>query len=191
MRWKTPEPRTGPGTGTGEQLMEFEIRQMAISASAALWFLPFILPVCFYVAYTDLSRMRITNQAVIVLALIFVVVGLIALPLPVYGMRLVQMVAVLLVGMVLNAAGAAGAGDVKFAAAAAPFINPGDISLLVALLAACLLAAVSAHRLAKHTPLRRIAPNWESWNKGKKFPMGLALAGTLAIYLSLGVVHGA
>jgi len=163
---------------------------MALTASAAIWFLPVVLPICFYVAFTDLREMRITNQAVIALAVVFVLVGLIALPLPIYGMRLLQMVAVLVVGVLLNARGAIGAGDAKFAAAAAGFIAPGDLRLLLAVFAANLLAAFLTHRLAKYTALRRIAPDWKSWDMGWKFPMGLSLGGTLAIYLILGVIYG-
>ncbi len=163
---------------------------MALSASAALWFLPFVLPICFYVAFTDLRDMRITNQAVLVLVAVFVVVGVFALPLPVYAMRLVQMVAVLLIGILLNAGGVIGAGDAKFAAAAAPFIAPGDLRLLLAIFAANLLAAFVTHRLIKYTPMRRIAPGWKSWDMGWKFPMGFSLGGTLAIYIVLAVYHG-
>jgi len=163
---------------------------MALETSAALWFLPFVLPICFYVAFTDLREMRITNQAVIALALVFVIVGLIAMPWPVYGFGLVQMLVVLVIGVVLNAAGAMGAGDAKFAAAAAPFIALGDLRLLMAVFAANLLAAFVTHRLVKYTALRQIAPDWKSWDMGWKFPMGLSLAGTLAIYLGLGVVYG-
>lgn len=163
---------------------------MSLSASAALWFLPFVLPICFYVAFTDMREMRITNQSVLALAAVFVIVGLIALPLPVYGMRLVQMVAVLVIGILLNSAGAVGAGDAKFAAAAAPFIAAGDLRLLLAILAANILAAFATHRLAKHSALRRLAPGWKSWDMGWKFPMGLCLAGTLAIYLGLGAIYG-
>ena len=149
-----------------------------------------MLPICLYVAFTDLREMRITNQAVIILAAVFVIVGVFVLPLPVYGMRLVQMVAVLVIGIVLNAAGGIGAGDAKFAAAAAPFIAAGDLRLLLAIFAANLLAAFVTHRIAKYTPLRRIAPGWKSWEMGWKFPMGLSLGGTLAIYLALGAVYG-
>ena len=163
---------------------------MALTASAAWWFLPFVLPICFYVAFTDLREMRITNQAVLLLAAVFLVVGLIALPLPVYGMRIVQGLVVLLIGILLNAGGAVGAGDAKFAAAAAPLIAPGDLRLLIALFAANLLAAFVTHRFAKYTPLRRIAPGWLSWEMGWKFPMGLSLGGTLALYLLLGAYFG-
>jgi len=163
---------------------------MAISAIAALWYMPFVLPICFYVAFTDLSDMRITNQAVMCLAAVFLVIGLIVLPLPVYGSRLVQMVVVLVLGIALNAGGVLGAGDAKFAAAAAPFVAPGDLRLLLAIFAANLLAAFATHRLAKYSMLRRVAPGWKSWDMGWKFPMGLSLGGSLAIYLILGAIYG-
>ena len=163
---------------------------MALTASAALWFLPFVLPICFYVAFTDLSDMRITNQSVALLALVFVIVGIFVLDWSTYWLRLVQLGAVLVIGIVLNAAGALGAGDAKFAAAAAPYIALGDLRLLLAIFAANLLAAFVTHRLVKYTPLRRMAPGWKSWDMGKKFPMGLSLGGALAIYLVLGVIYG-
>ena len=165
---------------------------MAITAQSAWWFLPFVLPLCFYVAFTDLSRMRITNQAVIALAAVFVVIGLVAMPdWPTYGWRLAQLFIVLGIGIVLNAAGVMGAGDAKFAAAAAPFIAPGDLVTLAWLFATTLLAAFATHRLAKHTALRNLAPDWLSWSQGKRFPMGFALGATLALYLMLGAFVGA
>jgi len=163
---------------------------MALSTLLALWFLPFVLPICLYVAYTDLAEMRITNPAVSLLTLVFVVIGFFLLPFNDYLWRLLALVIVLVVGIVLNAAGAMGAGDAKFAAAAAPYIALGDLRLLVALFMATLLAAALAHRIAKHTPLRKLAPHWVSWKDDKRFPMGLALGPTLAIYLILGTQYG-
>ena len=150
---------------------------MAITTFSAWWFLPFVLPICFYVAFTDMREMRITNQAVLALGIVFLVIGLIALPFDLYLWRLVQLAIVLVVGIILNAA-------------AATFVAQGDVRLLVPMFFVIMLAAVTAHRLAKYTPLRRIAPHWISWDQGKKFPMGLALASTLAFYLALGGVHG-
>ena len=66
----------------------------------------------------------------------------------------------------------------------------GDLRFLMALGAAVTLAAFLAHRIAKMTPLRRLAPDWKSWSSGKRFPMGVALGGTLAIYLVLGILYG-
>jgi prepilin peptidase CpaA len=50
---------------------------------------------------------------------------------------------------------------------------------------------VVTHRLAKNSPLREMAPEWESWHREGKFPMGFALGGTLIAYLGLGLLHGA
>ncbi len=163
---------------------------MQQSAWAAAWLLPFALPICLYVAFTDLRAMRITNQAVVALALVFAVVGVFVFPFPDYVWALAQLLIVLVVGIVLNAAGVMGAGDAKFIAAAAPYVAIGDLSLLLPLFAAVLLAAYGAHRVAKYTPLRRLAPDWDSWEKGKKFPMGFALGPTLAVYLGLAAAYG-
>jgi prepilin peptidase CpaA len=164
---------------------------MAISALTALWFLPLVLPICFYVAFTDMAQMRITNQAVLALGLIFVVMGVFLLPFDLYLWRLAAMVIVLAVGFILNAAGAFGAGDAKFCAAAAPYISLGDLRFVMFLFMVVLLAAAATHRGVKLTPLRRLAPHWTSWNQGKKFPMGFALGFTLALYLILGALYGA
>ena len=134
--------------------------------------------------------MKITNITVIALAAVFLIVGLIALPFPEYGARVVQMLVVLVIMFLFSTAGAMGAGDAKFIAVAAPFVHPGDLRIVVALMAAALLGAVATHRLAKYTRLRQIAPHWESWDRGKKFPMGLALAATLALYLILAIIFG-
>ncbi|MEM7318488.1 MAG: prepilin peptidase [Pseudomonadota bacterium] len=163
---------------------------MSISAHVALWFLPFVLPVCLYTAFTDLRDMRIKNHAVIALAAIFVVLGPFLMPLSDYGWQLIHLGIMLALGIVLNAVGAIGAGDAKFLAAAAPYIALGDLRILAVIFTANLLAAVATHRLAKHTALRRVAPGWKSWDAGWKFPMGLSLGGTLALYLILGARFG-
>lgn len=165
---------------------------MAISASAALWFLPFVLPLCLYVAYTDLSRMKITNKTVMALGAVYVVLGPFVLPsLEVYFWGFAHFGAALLAGFLLNAAGAFGAGDAKFIAFAAPYIALPDLRFIIFVLMAVMLASVTTHRLVRATRLRGLAPNWESWEQGKRFPMGLALGPTLALYLCLGALNGA
>ncbi|MDR9393533.1 prepilin peptidase [Roseovarius sp. SYSU LYC5161] len=163
---------------------------MHITSTAALWFLPFAVPVCLWVIWSDLRAMRIPNTAVMTLVAIFVLVGLVALPLADYPWRLTHLVVVLITGIVANAAGLVGAGDAKFAAAAAPFVALGDLTLVCVIFAASLLGAFVTHRIAMYSPLRRMAPHWESWSRGKKFPMGFALGGTLVLYLGLGVAYG-
>jgi prepilin peptidase CpaA len=162
---------------------------MHITPAEALWFLPFVAPICFYVAWTDMKMMKITNQSVVVLTLVFVIIGPLALPFDTYLWRYLHLIVVLLVGILLNAIGAVGAGDAKFAAAAAPLIALGDLSLLAVIFATVLIAAWVTHRLAKHSPVRKMVPDWESWSKKKDFPMGLALGGTLMAYLVLGATN--
>ena len=162
---------------------------MDISAFSALVFFPLVLPLCVYVSFSDMRDMRIPNQIVVMLFLVFAVLGLIALPLDAYLWRYIHLLVVLIAGIALNAGGVMGAGDAKFAAAAAPFIHVGDLRFLMALFAANILAAYVAHRIGQHTGLRNIAPHWKSWTN-PKFPMGLALGGTLALYLGLGIWFG-
>lgn len=165
---------------------------MTITAQEALWFLPFVLPICFYVAFTDLALMKITNKAVLVLGAVFVLLGPIVLPsIDLYFWRLLQIVVVLVAGIALNAAGVMGAGDAKFLAAAAPYVALGDLRLMAVLFAMVLFAAYVSHRVVRMTPLHNLAPHWVSWSEKKRFPLGLALGPALALYLCLGALNGA
>ena len=85
----------------------------------------------------------------------------------------------------LNAASLIGAGDAKLAAAAAPFVALSDWRTLLWLYPLTLLVCWLLHRLAKHTVGRQLAPGWVSWESGKRFPMGIALAVTLLAYLGM------
>ena len=164
---------------------------MDITASSALWFLPLAAPVALYVAWTDLSQMRIPNKAGIALVGLFAVGGLLALPFEEYAWRYMHLVIVLLAGIILNAAGAIGAGDAKFAAASAPFVAAGDLMFVFMIFTATLLGTWVTHRLVKNIPaLRQMAPNWKSWATGWDYPMGFALGGTLIFYLMLGALFG-
>jgi prepilin peptidase CpaA len=161
------------------------VSDFELSAQAALWFLPFVLPVCLWVAWSDLRTMKIPNTAVISLVAIYLVIGLVALPLPDYGWRLTHLAVLLAAGIVANATGLMGAGDAKFIAAAGPFVALGDAGKVALLLALMLIAGLLTHRVARASPLRRLAPGWTSWQAKGKFPMGLALGPTLALYLGL------
>ena len=160
-------------------------------AAAALWLLVFATPVCLWVAWSDLRTMKIPNKAVFALVCVYLAVGLAVLPLPDYLWRLSHLAILLAAGIVANAAGLMGAGDAKFIAAAGPFVALGDASAVMLLFAGVLLAAFVTHRLARLSPLRRLAPDWASWHSGRRFPMGLALGPALALYLGLAALHGA
>ena len=158
---------------------------LALSTADAVWFLPAALPIGIFVAWNDMRAMKIPNIAVYALLISFAVLGLFALPFDEYLWRYVHLIVVLVIGIALNAIGALGAGDAKFAAAAAPFIALADLASLLCLFAGCLLSGYVIHRIVRASPLRRLVPDWESWKSGRRFPMGLPLAATLILYLAM------
>jgi prepilin peptidase CpaA len=162
---------------------------MEMTAEEAWWFLPAVIPIALYVSWTDLSQMKITNKAVMALIIAFAILGFFALPFETYLWRWSHLVVMLLVGILLNAAGVMGAGDAKFIAAASPMLAVEDLLLIIMLAAASLLGGFATHRLAKHSPLRKQVPHWASWEAGKRFPMGFPLSMTLLFYLLLMVIY--
>ncbi|MEP3346974.1 MAG: prepilin peptidase [Litoreibacter sp.] len=152
--------------------------------SFALWALPLATLICLWVAWSDLARMKIPNKAVLALLALFAIVGVIALPLDEYLWRYAHFAVVLAIGFVMSITGLIGAGDAKFAAAMAPFVALIDATGALAIFAVATIVAFILHRLARVTALRKLAPNWESWERTRDFPMGLPLAATLIIYLA-------
>ena len=128
-----------------------------------------------------------TPSTLIFLALlaVFLVVGPFVLPLSDWLWRWAHLGVVLVIGILANAVRIVGAGDAKFAAAAAPFVAVGDLLVVLVILSAAAILGYLGHRLAKNTGLRRLVPHWQSWSSGKRFPMGLPLAITLVAYLAL------
>ncbi|PWE31978.1 hypothetical protein DDZ14_12220 [Maritimibacter sp. 55A14] len=165
---------------------------METTAQQALIFLVIALPISVWVAWSDMKTMRIPNLAVLALTAGFLVLGLVALPLDAYLWRLAHILIVLLAGFLLSVLGLVGAGDAKFAAAMAPFIALGDLRGFAFVLAIVMIAAFLTHRLARATPLvRRVTPDWQSWERKKDFPMGFALGGALVAYLALAAMQHA
>lgn len=159
---------------------------MGTSATAALYFLPFVIPICIWVAWSDLARMKIPNKAVIALFVVFVIVGFAAFPAMEVLSRLVHLVIVLALTFAMSVLRVLGAGDAKFAAAMAPFVAVQDITFVMLIFAVTVVFGFVTHRLARSiAPIRNLAPNWESWQRKKDFPMGYPLAMTLALYLGL------
>lgn len=156
---------------------------MDLSATAAAVFLLAAVPISGFVIFSDLARMKIPNVAVGALVLAYAILGLIVLPFDQYLWHWTHLVFLLIVGIILNAAGAMGAGDAKFIAAAGPYLATNDLRLLIPLFSACLLAGFVAHRIARATPIRKAVPHWESWDAGRRFPMGFPLGMTLVFYL--------
>lgn len=164
--------------------------QLAATRVSAAWFLLFAVPISIYVIWMDFRANRIPNRTVLLLAGLFLIIGPIALPFETYLWRILQGVVVLVVGFMLNQFGGIGAGDVKFAAAAAPLVSAQDGQVLLWLFMAVLLASFATHRLFRAIPaVRRATPDWTSWRKGD-FPMGFALGTGLVLYLLFALRYG-
>jgi len=153
-------------------------------SSFALWALPFATLISVWVAWSDLARMKIPNKAVLALLAVFAIVGILTLPLDVYAWRYAHFAIVLAIGFLMTITGVVGAGDAKFAATMAPFVTAIDGTAVAAIFAVTTILAFILHRLARVSPLRKLAPNWESWERTRDFPMGLPLAVTLIVYLA-------
>ncbi|MEZ5796186.1 MAG: prepilin peptidase [Paracoccaceae bacterium] len=149
----------------------------------ALFFLPFVTPIALWVAWSDMARMKIPNKAVLAMAALWPLLGWLVFPWQLWLWGFAIMAIVLVAGFIGNAAGLFGAGDAKFAAAMAPVFTAGDPMFIATLYAVCSLAAFAVHRGLKHVPaVRRATPDWKSWTH-RKFPMGLALASMVVLYL--------
>lgn len=158
---------------------------MALSAQAAYWFLPFVAPIALWVAWSDMKWMKIHNYAVIALVAVYLVIGPFALPLQSWAWGWASLAVVLVVGFALSSAGLLGAGDAKFAAAMAPYIALGDLSVFMLLLGCVIVVSFVAHRLLRSSSvIVGMVPEWESWHR-REFPLGLALGPALLFYLSL------
>ena len=163
---------------------------LTIEPWTAAWFLPPLIPIAIWVAWSDLSSMKIPNKAVLAALIVFVVIGPFALPFEEYLWRFTHFAAILALGFVLTAIGLFGAGDSKFMSAMAPFIALADAYTFLFLLLPTILGAFAVHRLAKRVPwLRERTQGWESWER-RDFPMGFALAPSLIFYLLLGLFNG-
>ena len=149
----------------------------------ALVFLPFVLPIAIWVAWSDMARMKIPNKAVLAMGALWPLLGWIVFPWQLWLIGFAIMAVVLVAGFIGNLAGLFGAGDAKFAAAMAPVFTAGDPMFIATLYAVCSIGAFVVHRGARAMPVVRAAtPDWKSWTHNK-FPMGLALASMVVLYL--------
>ena len=127
--------------------------------------------------------MKIPNKAVIALMVVFVLIGLVNIPFEQYAWRLVHFLVVLAIGFLMTITSLLGAGDAKFAAAMAPFVAISDITMMIAIFGVCTILGFIIHRLARLSPIRKMTPNWESWERTRDFPLGFPLSVSLVLYL--------
>lgn len=162
-----------------------------MSPTVALIQLFAILVPALIAVWTDLSRMRIPNLISIAMAVIFVIVVPLTLPLGVVPGRLLVAGIVFAIGLGLYALGQMGAGDVKFATVIFLFVDPADVTFFMRILGVMALAGLLTHRLAARMPgARALAPHWTSWSAKGVFSYGVALSLSLIYYLLLIALGG-
>ncbi|QFU07399.1 Type IV leader peptidase family protein [Rhodobacteraceae bacterium THAF1] len=165
-------------------MIDLLFAHLALSDRAALVFFALTLPVCIWVAASDVKHMKIRNMAVLALLVIYGVTGPLVLPLQDYLWGWVHFAVVLVICFGANMVGIMGAGDAKFLAAAAPFVPLSDSTEALYILVVAAVVALVLHRAIRRIPaVTRALPGWESWTNSK-FPMGLALGPALSAYLA-------
>ncbi len=162
---------------------------MGMTAQAALWFLPVVIPIAIYISWSDMRSMKIPNKSVGALVLAYALIGPIAFGLELYLWQWLHFPVALVVCMALWSLRVMGGGDAKMIAAMAPFFVLSDMILVAPIFAASLLAALAVHSLFRFTRLKNIAPDWKSWSAGRYFPKGLPLSMTLVFYLLIVAVY--
>lgn len=158
---------------------------MALTATPELWFLPFALVIGCWVAWSDLTTMKIPNKAVIALLTVFFFIGLLALPLDVWAWRWVHFGVAIVLTFLLSALGVMGAGDAKFLAASMPFVALPLFTEYAIVLGIMIALTFPLQRLWRRSSFARSRfAQWESMER-REFPMGVALGPALAIYLAI------
>ena len=154
--------------------------------TGSLAFLIGATPLALIAGVSDLRTMTIPNWVSVALVAVFVVLGFIFLPWDVVLWRLLAGFLMLVLTFFLNMAGLMGGGDAKMIAASTPYIAFTDVALALVIFSAALFATLILHRIARATPaIRKATPDWESWEAGRNFPMGISIGLALVAYLAV------
>jgi prepilin peptidase CpaA len=130
-------------------------------------------PILLWIAWTDFSRMRIRNSAVLAALAVFVATTP-AIGLGEASLRLLAATAVFVTGFAMFSARLVGGGDVKMGAALLLFVPTGTYSLFAFIFAGAMLLGIVAIESLRSIPaLRRAGP--VSLRARGTFPMGVAL----------------
>jgi prepilin peptidase CpaA len=156
-----------------------------ITPTGALILLVPVLPIAIWAAASDLKRMKIPNRSVLAMAAVWPALGWLAVPTWTAWFWGFAIMAIVLVALyLLYTTGTFGAGDAKYAAAMSGIFVGTPIVFFLALLAASMIAALVLHRIARGIPaIRRMTPDWVSWEQKRYFPFGLALSMIVVFYL--------
>ena len=149
-----------------------------------------MVPLMFYIMYSDLRSLRIPNWSVLAVLGIFVVTGLWSLPLETFLWRLAHGAIVLVIGFALYALFSAkiGAGDIKLITVLVPFVAGGHALFVLLVYAVLTFAALMVHRLIR-AYLRGRKTGWIAFDQQIYFPVGLILGLTILLYLGIEVIN--
>ncbi len=146
------------------------------------------IPICIWVAWSDMKFMRIPNVACYALFISFLIIGPAIFDWHEYGIRIAQGIVMLVAGFFITSIGLIGGGDSKFAAAMMPYIALFHIPPFLLIIAIMSFFFIALHKLIGITPgIKNYVNDWESWNSKGMFPFGVTLAGSLIAYLLLNI----
>ena len=156
-----------------------------ITSTGALILLVPVLPIAIWAATSDMKRMKIPNRAVLAMAAVWPLLGWLAVTTWTAWFWGFAIMAIVLVALyLLYTTGTFGAGDAKYAAAMSGMFVGTPIAWLLLLVASSMIGALVLHRTLRGIPaIRRMTPEWESWEQRRYFPFGLALSGIVIFYL--------
>lgn len=156
-----------------------------ITPTGALILLVPVLPIAIWAASSDLKRMKIPNQSVLAMAAVWPALGWLAVPTWSAWLWGFAIMAIVLVALyLLYTTGTFGAGDAKYAAAMSGIFVGTPIVFFLMLVAGSMIGALILHRIARGIPaIRRLTPDWISWEQRRYFPFGLALSMIVVFYL--------
>lgn len=156
-----------------------------LSPAAAAW-LAFAVgaPLAALAAVWDVRRLRIPNWLNAALAVAFLPIGLLSLPLDLFGYRVAGALLVLFLGLLLFASGRMGGGDVKMLAAGALYVPGPQAPAMLMILSASLILGVAFIYMMRYL-LGMGERSWLGLNRGARFPMGVSIGAALIIHLGL------
>lgn len=161
---------------------------MNLSQTEIMVFLPILIVFGLWTGWNDMKEMKITNNTVLALVGIFVVVGFFVLPLDAYLWRFAYAGIALVITFIMNALRMIGGGDAKFVAAGALFVASGDWVSAAVILVCTMLATPILMFIARISPIRRLTPEWKCWSAGLHLPMGIALGAALILYYAFALM---
>jgi prepilin peptidase CpaA len=161
---------------------------LVISQTQAIVFGLTTLPITIWIIWTDLTDMKIRNEAVLSTVAIFAIGGLFLMPTGEYALRWLNLFVMMTACFVFYLTFGMGAGDAKYIGSAALFVPVSDAGTIAWLYIVWSILVLTGMALAKHSSILRTAvPNWVWFSPERRgfVPFGLALAPTMTTFFAI------